>query len=150
MVFLHSLQQSYFQPHKLHETLPTGFKSILVFEIWLNSKQGTQIFLEISTGVTSPFRKLRDCSQPIAIDQVHEQHTFEIKGVGGMVGLTSDPTALYRWMVTGPEIAGVIEDFENVQQHGEGEQNHHAIMIKQQVFRRNLRKMLLHLSYWRA
>lgn len=44
----------------------------------------------------------------LPIDQAHEQNNACVKGDGGAVGLTENPTALRRWMVCGPEIARVI------------------------------------------
>ena len=43
----------------------------------------------------------------IAIDQAHEQNNAIVKGDGGAVGLTENPSAL------GPEIARVVNEFEN-------------------------------------
>ena len=34
----------------------------------------------------------------IAIDQAHEQNNKIIKGDGGAIGLTEDPSALRRWL----------------------------------------------------
>ena len=48
----------------------------------------------------------------IAIDQAHEQNNASVKGDGGAVGLTENPAALRRWMVSGPEMARVIGEFE--------------------------------------
>ena len=48
----------------------------------------------------------------IAIDQAHEQNNKVVKGDGGAVGLLQNPKALLRWMVAGPELARVIEEFE--------------------------------------
>lgn len=50
----------------------------------------------------------------IAIDQAHEQNNKIIKGDGGAVGLTEDPSALRRWMIAGPETSRPIEEFETV------------------------------------
>ena len=47
----------------------------------------------------------------MAIDQAHEQNNAAVKGDGGAVGLTENPAALQRWMVSGPEMARVIEEF---------------------------------------
>ena len=47
-----------------------------------------------------------------AIDQVHEQNNASVKGDGGAVGLTENPATLRRWMVSGPEMARLIEEFE--------------------------------------
>ena len=49
----------------------------------------------------------------IAIDQAHEQHNAIVKGDGSAVGLKENPSALRRWMVSGPEIARVVNEFEN-------------------------------------
>ena len=48
----------------------------------------------------------------IPIDQAHEQNNALVKGEGGAVGLTENPSALRRWMVSGPEMARVINEFE--------------------------------------
>ena len=49
----------------------------------------------------------------IALDHNHEQENEIIKGDGGAVGLTENPTALKRLMVDGPEIARVVKEFES-------------------------------------
>ena len=41
----------------------------------------------------------------LAIDPAHEQNYAVVKDDGGAVGLTECPTALQRWMVSGPEIS---------------------------------------------
>ena len=48
----------------------------------------------------------------IPIDQAHKQNNALVKGEGGAVGLTENPSALRRWMVSGPEIARIIKAFE--------------------------------------
>lgn len=52
-----------------------------------------------------PFSKM-------ALDQAHEQNNAVIKGDGGAVGLTESPAALRRWMISGPEVSQVIQEFE--------------------------------------
>ena len=42
------------------------------------------------------------------VDQVHAV----VKGDGGAIGLTEDPSALKRWMVTGPELRRLLNEFE--------------------------------------
>ena len=34
-------------------------------------------------------------------DRAHEQNNAAVKGDGGAVGLTENPAALHRWMVSG-------------------------------------------------
>lgn len=36
-----------------------------------------------------------------------------LKGNGGAVGLTDNPSALRRWVVEGPELASFIEQFHD-------------------------------------
>ena len=48
----------------------------------------------------------------IAIDQAHEQNNASVKGDGGAVGLTENLAALRCWMVSGPEMAHLIEEFD--------------------------------------
>lgn len=49
----------------------------------------------------------------IALDQAHEQNNKIVKGSGGVIGLTEDPAALQKWLVSGPEMARVIKSFED-------------------------------------
>ncbi len=49
----------------------------------------------------------------MALDQAHEQLNSFVKGDGGAVGLTENPAALLRWMVSGPEMARIISEFES-------------------------------------
>jgi hypothetical protein len=57
-------------------------------------------------------QKSQNAFSMIALDQNHEQENEAIKGDGGAVGLTENPTALRRWMVAGPEVARVVKEFE--------------------------------------
>ena len=52
----------------------------------------------------------------IPIDQAHEQNNKCVKGDGGAVGLTENTTQLLRWMISGPEMARVIGEFEASQE----------------------------------
>ena len=54
----------------------------------------------------------------MAIDQCHEQNNAVIKESGGAIGLMTDPGALRRWMVAGPEVARMVTEFEALQAHG--------------------------------
>ena len=50
----------------------------------------------------------------IAIDQAHKQNASNaiVKGDGGAVGLAENASALQRWMVSGTEMACIIEEFQ--------------------------------------
>ena len=49
----------------------------------------------------------------ILIDKIHEQENTKVKGKGGVIGLTENPTALRRYMICGPELARCISEFES-------------------------------------
>ena len=50
----------------------------------------------------------------IALDHNHEQMNAEIKGAGGAIGMTENDAALQRWLVSGPEVARMINEFERI------------------------------------
>ncbi|XP_065670919.1 uncharacterized protein LOC136089121 [Hydra vulgaris] len=46
-------------------------------------------------------------------DQLHEQNNKLIKSDGGAINVLHNETALLKWMVAGPEISRMINEFEN-------------------------------------
>ena len=46
------------------------------------------------------------------IDQTHKQNNAIVKGSGGAVGLTQNPSAFRKWLLAGPEQAQLIQEFE--------------------------------------
>ena len=60
--------------------------------------------------VVSKTKKSFSC---IPIDQAHEQNNAIVKGSGGAVGLTENPTAFQRWMVSGLEFACLLSEFQD-------------------------------------
>ena len=81
----------------------------------------------------------------IAIDQAHEQNNALVKGDGGAVGLTDNPSALRRWMIAGPEIARLIEEFESLEITGSGRIDtcHHDQTVSvQTMFARDVRALV--------
>jgi len=48
----------------------------------------------------------------MAIDQAHEQANAVIKGEGGVIGVTEDPSALRIWMIAGPEVSRLAGEYE--------------------------------------
>ena len=59
-------------------------------------------------------RQTRGFTLAIPIDQVHKQEKSKVRGKGGVVGLTDNPTALQRWAIVGPEQARLTAQFERV------------------------------------
>ena len=52
----------------------------------------------------------------MAIYQAHEQINDLIKGDGGIIGITDNPSALIKWITAGPEISRIVDEFENPRQ----------------------------------
>lgn len=69
------------------------------------------VFHEFQLGKFVVHKTHREFSS-IAIDQAHEQANAVVKGDGGAIGITEDPSALRRWMVSGPEISQLINQYE--------------------------------------
>ena len=68
-------------------------------------------------------QKTKKIFSSIPIDQAHEQNKACIKGDGGAVGLTNNPAAFSRWMIAVPEVARVIEEFQDGNQHSGRQDN---------------------------
>ena len=51
----------------------------------------------------------------------------QVKGEGGVVVLTENPAALKRWMIAGPEVARIIQEFEEAsfKEVSEEKSHHH-------------------------
>ena len=62
-------------------------------------------------------RKSRRTFSAIALDQAHEQNNATVKGEAGAIGLTQNPDALRRWMVSGPEMVRMASEFEDTIHH---------------------------------
>ena len=61
-------------------------------------------------------QKTSEVFSVIQINQTHEQDNDCIKSDGGVVGLIDNHSALRRWMIVVPEIAALIEEFEDAHQ----------------------------------
>ena len=55
------------------------------------------------------------------LDQAHKQNEL-IKGEGGAIGITENPSALLRLMVAGPELARMVEEFERAEEEHNADQ----------------------------
>lgn len=69
------------------------------------------VFREFQLGKFVVHKTHREFSG-IAIDQAHEQANAVVKGDGGAIGITEDPSALRRWMVSGPEVSELVHQYE--------------------------------------
>ena len=71
------------------------------------------IYQEFSIG-NFVVRKTENSFSSIAIDQAHEQNKSVVKVDGDAIDLTEDPSALMRWMVAGPEVSKLVEEYSSV------------------------------------
>jgi hypothetical protein len=61
-----------------------------------------------------------------------------ISDSGGAIGLTENPSALTRWVITGPEIAWLVDEFE-ARESGDAVNPHHEqTPAAQQRFRKEV------------
>ena len=70
---------------------------------------------ECHSGVAAEFKKgnfvVKKLSE-ISLDHAHEQNNKLVKGDGGAIGLTENSSQLLRWMVSGPEVSRLVNEFE--------------------------------------
>ena len=59
------------------------------------------VYNESVSGGKLTVKKKANAFSSIPLDQAHEQNNELIKGVGGAIGITENPSALLRWMVAG-------------------------------------------------
>ena len=71
---------------------------------------------------------------PLALDHAHEQANALVKGDGGACGLPENPAALLRWMVAGPELARMTQEFEeSIRSITKEDTRHHEQVPGEQV-----------------
>ena len=85
----------------------------------------------------------------IAIDQAHEQMNELIKGSGGAVGLFDNPQALQRWMVAGPEVVRMLEEYETLysgDEHQSESKHHEMVPSFQKKFQKDVKALKMSLK----
>lgn len=87
-------------------------------------------------------QKTKKVFSSMAIDQAHEQMNACIKGDGGAVGLTDNPSALLRWMVAGPEVARCIQEFEIGSKKSDNTRHHDQTASVQVAFIKDVRSLV--------
>ena len=72
----------------------------------------------------------------IPIDQAHENNNEIVKGSGGAIGLTENPSAFRKWMLAGPEQARILQEFEaNKTRRIDTDSHHEESLASQQSFK---------------
>ena len=79
----------------------------------------------------------------MVLHQSHEQLNKCIKGDGGVLGLTEDPAALQRWMLAGPEISWVVDEFEeSVDDNNMATKHHEQTANHQTAFAKDVNSLI--------
>jgi len=107
-------------------------------------QQHPEIYNEFKAGHFT-VQKTKRAFSAIPLDQAHEQNNARVKGDGGAVGLTDNPSALRRWMVAGPEVARVIMEFEEANMHpnaNEETRHHEETPRAQEAFAKDVQSLV--------
>ena len=100
------------------------------------------VYAEFLKGKFSVQKSNRKFSR-IAADQNHEQMNAKIKRVGGAIGLTENETALQRWLICGPEISQLLDEFEIINEGVNHVQEHHDFSNSvQSIFHKEVKSLL--------
>ncbi|KAK3740395.1 hypothetical protein QZH41_000916 [Actinostola sp. cb2023] len=100
-----------------------------------------EVFQQFTNG-SFAVHKTKRAFSAIALDHAHEQENASVKGEGGAVGLTENPGALRRWMVAGPEIARMVQEFENVTSSDTSLKHHEQEYGPQASFKADLQSVV--------
>ena len=68
---------------------------------------------EFEKGCLWVHSKTNNTFSTIPVDQAHEQENAYVKGSGGCIGLIENPVAFRRWMLSGPELVRLQQQFED-------------------------------------
>ena len=101
--------------------LPIHFRDMMLL-----GEAHPQLTAEFHSGKCVVHKSNREFSA-LAIDQAHEQANAVIKGDGGAICVTEDPSALRRWMIADPEVSHLVAKYESASEAKDADENtrHH-------------------------
>ena len=102
------------------------------------------IFAEFCAG---KLNKTGNKFSAMALDQCHELNNATVKESGGAIGLLTNPSALRRWMVAGPEIARMVSEFETKPEAGE-HLHHEQCRGVQETFLKEVKSLVPVIETW--
>jgi len=154
LVFVRSLRESDFDLYvnSLSQLLPWLFAldrtnyarwlSVHVRDMRELSKLHPVVLAEFRSGKFT-VNKTGNKFSAIAIDQAHEQLNVVVKGDGGIVGLTDNDKALRRLLLSGPEVARLLAEFESNSSLSKVTGVHHEqTLATQQAFVSDVNKLV--------
>ena len=88
-------------------------------------------------------KKSKRAFSSIATDQAYEPNNASVKGNGGAVGLTENPAVVRRWVVCGPEMARLFQEFERATKKSKSiDRRHHKQKSYVQIaFQKDVRSL---------
>ena len=108
-------------------------------QLQLNHPDVYEEFLKGKFSVQKSNRKF----SRIAADQNHEQMNAKIKEVSRAIGLTENETALHRWLICGPEISRLLDEFESINEGVNRVRKHHGFSNSvQSIFHKEVKRLL--------
>lgn len=115
--------------------------SVHINDMYLLDKNHPDVAKKFREGKFTINKTGKDFSS-IAIDHAHKQNNKLVKGDGGIIGLTENSSQLLRWMVAGPEIAGLVNDFQadmnaihDINQEATSRKHHEELPSVQNTFK---------------
>ena len=78
---------------------------MLVFDIKMLPANNPDIYQEFQELCCFVVSRTRNSLSSMGLDQRHEQQNKDVKGDGGILGLTENEEKMRCWMVCGPEVA---------------------------------------------
>ena len=107
-----------------------------------------QVYTEFDAG-KFVVRKTTSKFSALGTDHAHEQNNALVKEEGGATGLFDNEPALLRWMVSGPEVARVVHEYEVNEVHGKkspSTKHHEQSRSAQAAFAGDVKKLVTKLE----
>ena len=121
-MFVSALEQIAPSMFSLDHTHYARWLPIFINDLKQLKEKHPRIYEEFKKGhFTSKKTKRKFSSMPE--DQAHENKTVKIDG--GAIGILDNATALIKWMIAGPEIARLLELFEDATEKEDKNLSHH-------------------------
>ena len=94
----------------LNHTNYARWASVYLQDLWHLPESVSEAFEHKHWVISKSKRKF----SAIAIDEAHEQMNRILKASGGVIGLFQNTDQLQRWMVSGPEVAMIMDEFHSL------------------------------------
>ena len=130
----------WFWPFSLDHINYARWMSVHIHDMNLLSSTHPNIHQKFTNG-SFVLNKTEKVFSSIALDHVHEQVNTQVKGEGRAVRLMENPAALRRWMISGPAVARIIQEFEKTysKKVSEEKRHHHEqILGVQAAFKKDV------------